>query len=362
MKKAYLMLEDGTLFIGKSFGTQGTFTGEVVFNTAMTGYQEILTDPSYFGQMVVMTYPMIGNYGINSEDNESDKPYVSAFIVKEYHRIPSNWRSEKTLEDFLLEYNIPGIEGIDTRRLVKHIREKGAMRAVLSTEIDDKDELLKIALESPQMEGLNLADKVSTKEIKEYKAENKKYRIGAIDFGIKKSILNQLLARGFSVTLFPSKSKAEDILKYDFDGIFLSNGPGDPAAVETGIKLVRDLLKEKIPIFGICLGHQILSNAIGAKTYKLKFGHHGGNHPVKNLKTGHVEISAQNHGFAVDPNTLPEDVEITHINLNDHTIEGIRSKTDPWFTVQYHPEAGPGPHDSRYLFDEFVKLIDNYKK
>ncbi len=360
-KKAYLVLEDGRSFVGKSFGAEGTFTGEVVFNTAMTGYQEILTDPSYLGQMVILTYSQIGNYGVCKEDFESKKPYLSAFIVKEYFEYHSNWRSEGSLGDLLIEKNIPGIQGIDTRSLVKHIREAGALRAVISTEESDIEKLKEIALNSPTMEGLNLADEVSTKEIVEYKAENEKYSVSAVDFGIKTSIINQILEQGISVKLFPSNSSVETIMADNPDGIFLSNGPGDPAAVTTGIKLVEELLETKKPIFGICLGHQILSNAIGAKTYKLKFGHHGGNHPVKNLDTGKIEISAQNHGFAVDDSTLPENVVVSHVNLNDNTIEGIKSTVDPWFTIQYHPEAGPGPHDSRYLFDDFKKLIDASK-
>ena len=356
-KKAYLVLEDGRSFVGKSFGAEGTFTGEVVFNTSMTGYQEILTDPSYFGQMVIMNYSQIGNYGVCKEDFESDKPYLSAFIVKEYFEYHSNWRSEGSLGDLLKESNIPGIEGIDTRSLVKHIREAGALRAVLSTEESDVEKLKQIALASPTMEGQNLADEVSTKEVKEFKAENEEFRVSAIDFGIKTSIINQILEQGISVKLFPSNSTVEAMSEGNPDGFFLSNGPGDPAAVTTGIKLVEGLLATKKPIFGICLGHQILSEAIGAKTYKLKFGHHGGNHPVKNLATGKVEISAQNHGFAVDDSTLPEGVVVSHVNLNDKTIEGIKSTIDPWFTVQYHPEAGPGPHDSRYLFKDFKDLM-----
>jgi len=355
--KAYLVLEDGRSFVGKSFGAKGTFTGEVVFNTSMTGYQEILTDPSYLGQMVILTYSQIGNYGVTKKDFESNKPYLSAFIVKEYFEYHSNWRSEGSLGDLLIESNIPGIQGIDTRSLVKHIREAGALRAVISTEESDTEKLKEIALNSPSMEGLNLADEVSTKEVKEFKAENELFKISAIDFGIKTSIINQLLSQGISLKLFPSNSNIDEVMKKNPDGIFLSNGPGDPAAVKKGIKLVADLLDTKKPIFGICLGHQILSNAIGAKTYKLKFGHHGGNHPVKNISTEKIEISAQNHGFAVDKNSLPKNVIVTHTNLNDSTIEGIKSTKDAWFTVQYHPEAGPGPHDSRYLFEDFKNLM-----
>ncbi len=356
-KKAYLVLEDGRSFVGKSFGSEGTFTGEVVFNTSMTGYQEILTDPSYYGQMVIMTYSQIGNYGVTELDNESDKPYLSALIVKEYFEYHSNWRSQGSLADYLKKSNIPGIEGIDTRSLVKHIRDCGSLRAVLSTEISDIEKLTEMAKNSPSMEGLNLADEVSTKEVKQFKAKNEEFRVSAIDFGIKTSIINQILEQGISVKLFPSSANIDEVLADKPDGVFLSNGPGDPAVVTGGIKLVEELLETKIPIFGICLGHQILSNAIGAKTYKLKFGHHGGNHPVKNLATEKIEISAQNHNFAVDETTLPESVIVTHVNLNDNTIEGIKSTVDPWFTVQYHPEAGPGPHDSRYLFADFKELL-----
>lgn len=361
MKKAYLILEDGKIFKGQSFGAEGTFTGEVVFNTAMSGYQEILTDPSYFGQVVVMTYPMIGNYGINKDDSESDKIFARALVVKEYHKYPSNWQSTMSLADFLKKNGTPGIEGIDTRTLVRYIREKGTMRAAVSTETDDVNKILEVIKNSPQMSGLNLADEVSSKKSIEYKVANEKFRVSAYDFGIKKSIIKNLNLRGITVKLFPSSAKAQELLDYKPNGLFLSNGPGDPAAVKGAIDEVKVLLNSNIPLFGICLGHQILCLAVGAQTYKFKFGHHGGNHPVQNLATRHVEISSQNHGFAVDPKSLSDDIEITHLNLNDKTIEGIKSKTKPWMSIQYHPEASPGPCDSSYIFDEFVKMIEDSK-
>lgn len=369
--RAKLVLENGTVFVGESFGATGETTGEVVFNTSMTGYQEILTDPSYAGQIVTMTYPLIGNVGVNPEDIESPKPQVAGFVVKEYLDFPSNFRSTQTLGSYLEQHNIIGIQGIDTRMLTKMIRTVGAMRGILSTIDDDDESLLAKVRQSPQMVGWDLAKKVTTKEPYTWNAVdttpyalqpltrpgNKQWKIAVYDYGVKYNILRRLASYGCELTVFPANYPAEDILAQNFDGVFLSNGPGDPAAVRYGVKNIRTLLGKK-PIFGICLGHQLLALALGGRTYKLKFGHRGANHPVKNLVTNTIEITSQNHGFAVDPDTLnPQDVEITHVNLNDHTNEGFRHKKYPAFSVQYHPEASPGPHDSDYLFKEFVALL-----
>jgi len=371
--KAILALEDGTVFEGESFGANGEASGEVVFNTSMTGYQEILTDPSYKGQFVCMTYPLIGNYGVNSDDFESRKPFVSGFIVKENSRIFSNWRAEGSLNEFLKNSNILGIEGIDTRALTRHIRLVGAMKAVISTNKKSKEELVMKAKESPYLIGRDLVKEV-TCEKPYILNENSKHptltRLGTrnelkvvvIDCGVKYSILKCLAARGCKVIVVPAQMESKKILSYHPDGILISNGPGDPASLSYVVNTVRNIIDKRIPIFGICLGHQILGLALGGKTYKLKFGHHGGNHPVKDIRTGKIDITAQNHDFCVDPKTLnKEEIEITHINLYDQTLEGLRHKVLPIFSVQYHPESSPGPHDANYLFDKFIKIIKHSK-
>ncbi len=368
-QKAVLILADGSYFEGLSFGYKGETSGEVVFNTSMTGYQEIITDPSYSGQVVTMTYTQIGNYGINFEDVESEKIHVEGFIVKEYQNFPSNWRCRKTLDDYLKEHKIVGIHGIDTRALVKHIRDFGAQQGIISSVNFNIDELKEKASALPSLEGQNLVDKVTVKEPYEWnvsdwdiekgygKGGDEKYFVVAYDFGIKKNILRLLTDRGIKVKVVPADFSYKKILSMNPDGIFLSNGPGDPAAVEYAIENVRNLIGKK-PLFGICLGHQILGLALGCSTYKLKFGHHGGNQPIKNLETGKVEIAAENHGFAINGDTVPKHVKVTHKNLNDGTIEGVESEEFNLFSVQYHPESSPGPHDSRYLFDKFVSMLE----
>ncbi len=370
MKKALLVIEDGTVFEGSGFGAEGEVFGEVVFNTSMTGYQEILTDPSYNGQIVAMTYPEIGNCGVNEEDVESRRPFLKGFVVKEYWRTPSNWRSQGDLESYLANYGIVGIEGIDTRSLTKLIRSKGAQKAAISTEDLDPKSLLKKVQSSEGIVGIDLVTEVSCEEPynwnegthswrpldeKDLQAKEK-FKVVAYDFGLKQNILRKLTDHGCEVTVVPSRTPPNEVLALDPDGIFLSNGPGDPAAVSYAVESIRTLIGKK-PIFGICLGHQILSLALGAETYKLKFGHRGANQPVKNLQTGKVEITSQNHGFAVDTESLGKDIEVTHINLNDQTIEGIKHKKHPAFSVQYHPEASPGPHDASYLFQDFIDLM-----
>lgn len=359
LKKAILVLEDGSSYKGLSLGSEGETMGEVVFNTSMTGYQEILTDPSYAGQIVAMTYPLIGNYGVNKDDSESRKPFLKGFIVKEASNIYSNWRADGSLEDFLKENNIVGIQDIDTRALTRRIRDKGAMRAIISTESFDILELTKKAGASVALEGLDLVKTVTIKEEYNRETEGKKFEVVALDYGMKQNILELLISHGLNVTVMPANAGLNEILDKKPDGVFLSNGPGDPKAVTYATATIQDLLG-KVPIFGICLGHQLLSRALGAKTYKLKFGHHGANHPVKNLKTGKVEITAQNHGFAILPKSIPDGVEVTHLNLNDETIEGIRCANLSAFSVQYHPEASPGPHDSVYLFDEFKFTMERF--
>ncbi len=356
--EAILALEDGTIFRGESFGATGERYGEVVFNTSMTGYQEILTDPSYKGQIVTMTYPLIGNYGINKEDVESRRPFVEGFVVKECSKISSSWRSEKSLADYLKENNIIGIEGIDTRSLTLHIREAGAMKAVLSTEDLDGKNLVKKVQESTGLLGIDLVKEVSSK--KKYiwsKIKSKGYKVVVLDCGVKYNILRNLMERGCEVVVVPARTTGDEILTLKPDGVLLSNGPGDPAAVKYVIETTRRLIG-KLPIFGICLGHQMLGLAFGGKTYKLKFGHHGANHPVKDLKTGKVSITVQNHGFCVDIDSLnKKEIEITHINLNDRTLEGMRHKKLPIFSVQFHPEASAGPHDAQYLFESFIEMM-----
>ena len=352
---AILLLNDGKKFEGKQLGHLGETIGEVCFNTGMTGYQEILTDPSYCSQIVSMTSPHIGNYGINKEDVESNKIQVSGFVVKEESIVPSNWRSTSSLDEYLKKNKIVGIQDIDTRSLTRHIRDQGAMNGIISSVDNDLVNLSNKIKKAPSMNGLDLAKTVSTKKLYKW-SQTGQFKVAAIDYGIKHNILNILKDNNCEVTVFPAQTSAKEILDFNPDGIFLSNGPGDPSAVTYGIEMVKSLLGSK-PIFGICLGHQILSLALGAKTFKLKFGHRGINHPVKNLETGVVEITSQNHGFAVDLNSLPENVVATHINLNDNTNEGIECKDFKAFSVQHHPESSPGPHDSRYLFDKFIKLM-----
>lgn len=352
---AILLLNDGKKFEGKKLGHLGETIGEVCFNTGMTGYQEILTDPSYCSQIVTMTSPHIGNYGINKEDVESNKIQVSGFVIKEESIVPSNWRSTSSLDEYLKKNKIVGIQDIDTRSLTRHIRDQGAMNGIISSVDNDLVNLSNKLKKAPSMNGLDLAKTVSTKKVYKW-SQTGKFKVAAIDYGIKHNILNILKDNNCEVTVFPAQTSAKEILDFNPDGIFLSNGPGDPSAVTYGIEMVKSLLGSK-PIFGICLGHQILSLALGAKTFKLKFGHRGINHPVKNLETKVVEITSQNHGFAVDLNSLPENVVATHINLNDNTNEGIECKEFKAFSVQHHPESSPGPHDSRYLFDKFINLM-----
>ena len=351
-----LLLADGRIFEGRSFGYQGETVGEVCFNTGMTGYQEILTDPSYCKQIVTMTSPHIGNYGINEEDIESENIQVAGFVIKEETMTPSNWRSTQPLGEYLKKNKIVGIKEIDTRSLTRHIRDKGAMNGIISSKDLDIQSLEKKLKKFPDMNGLDLAKDVTTQ--KKYKWPGKgKYRVAVIDFGIKKNILRLLSDAGCELTVFPASIKAEDILSFEPDGVFLSNGPGDPLAVTYGIETVKKLLG-KVPLFGICLGHQILALALGASTFKLKFGHRGINHPVRNNEKNTVEITSQNHGFAVDLDSLPPNVISTHINLNDNTSGGIRCTDIPAFSVQYHPESSPGPHDSRYLFNQFIEMMN----
>lgn len=357
---AILALEDGKIFRGESFGASVERCGEVVFNTSMAGYQEILTDPSYKGQIVTMTYPLIGNYGTNEEDVESRMPFVEGFVVKEYSKVASNWRSRKSLGEYLKVNGIPGIEGIDTRALTLHIRQAGAMKAILSCIDLDEKRLIKKAKDSPGLVGRDLVIEVVSQKKYEWNA-NGKYKVVAVDCGMKFNIVRELAKNGCRVTVVPANTSSGEILGLDADGVVLSNGPGDPAALPYVVKTTRELIG-KIPIFGICLGHQMLGQAFGGKTFKLKFGHHGGNHPVKDLKTGRVAITVQNHGFCVDITTLNKrELELTHMNLNDGTLEGMRHKKLPIFSVQFHPEASPGPHDAEYLFREFTELMKNAK-
>ncbi len=359
--KAILALEDGTIFEGTSFGATGERTGEVVFNTSMTGYQEILTDPSYKGQIVTMTYPLIGNYGINVKDSESEKPHLSGFVVREASRIVSNWRAEMSLDDYLKKHKIIGIEGIDTRALTLHIRSAGAMKGIISTTDLDPKSLIKKARESQGLVGIDLVKEVSCKKIYEWNKKGKR-RVIVLDCGAKHNIMRELAKRDCHVIVVPASTPAKKILSLKPDGVMLSNGPGDPAPLTYVIETVRKLIG-KVPMFGICLGHQMLGLALGGKTFKLKFGHRGANHPVMDLRTRKVEITCQNHGFCVDLETLDQNqVELTHINLNDQTSEGLYHKKYPVFSVQYHPEASAGPHDSKYLFDEFIRNMKNAKK
>jgi carbamoyl-phosphate synthase small subunit len=376
--QAILALEDGRIFHGEGYGAHVECSGEVVFNTSLTGYQEIFTDPSYAGQIVVLTNPQIGNYGTNQADAEASRPYIEGLVVREFSAVSSNWRSEQVADEYLERYGVPVLSEIDTRALVRHLRQNGVMRGVISTSETNTDVLVAKARALRKMDGTDLASVVSTKTAYEFKSRptDPLYlneaspvvaplpidrHVVAYDYGIKSNILQMLTEQGCRVTVVPAKTTAEDVLALAPDGVFLSNGPGDPEPLTYASQAIRGLMG-RTPIFGICLGHQLIGQALGGKTYKLKFGHHGGNHPVKQLASGRVEITSQNHNYAVDPDSLnATEVELTHINLNDQTLEGLRHRSLPLFSVQYHPEASPGPHDSHYLFGDFRKLMDDWK-
>ncbi len=365
---AFLLLEDGRRFDGAAFGAVGTGFGEVVFNTAMTGYQEVLTDPSYAGQIVVMTYPMIGNYGVNDEDSESSGPKVAGFVVREAARRASSWRATGGLSEYLARHGILGITGVDTRALTRHIRDRGAMRGGIAPGTTDEAELLERILEQPRMEGLDLASGVSTTERYEVPAKSEeRFHVLSYDFGVKAHSPKILAEHGCRVTVIPARTTAEEILAEHPDGLFVSNGPGDPSAVEQAAEAIRSVSEQGVPVFGICLGHQLIARAFGARTFKLPFGHHGANHPVRAIDRNHVEITSQNHGFAVEFEeedgtiTGAPDLRVTHVNLYDGTLEGLEHTKRPVFSVQYHPEAAPGPHDSRYLFEQFIRLMEDRK-
>ncbi len=364
MTAARLILEDGTTYEGESFGSTETSIGEVVFNTSLTGYQEIATDPSYRFQIVVMTYPHIGNYGIEQAVAQSEKPQVAGFVVRDAIAEPSSAHAEMSIGDYFRDNRVAAIAGIDTRALTRKIRTEGAMRGMITTETRDVAELLAEVRRAPSMNGLDLVHRVTT--AKQYAFEPAgpsadRKRVAVYDYGVKRDILRQVTRHGCDVTVFPAKTPASEILAQKFDGVLLSNGPGDPEPVTYAQENIRALLG-KVPVFGICLGHQLMGLALGGRTFKLKFGHRGGNHPVKDLRSGQVEITAQNHGFCVDPDSLREsEVEFTHINLNDQTLEGFRHRTMPAFAVQYHPESAPGPHDSFYLFNDFMKLMGEWR-
>lgn len=374
-KSALLVLADGTSYPGWSFGASGTITGEVVFNTGMTGYQEVLTDPSYCGQIIIFTYPELGNTGVNPADAESERPQIRGVVARNVCYHPSNWRSTQSLPDYFQQHSIPAIYGVDTRALTRKIRSLGAMNGAISTEILDPAELLDHIQDVPSMTGLNLVGAVTTPQAYEWSEITEvdwefmppqttlsdPLVVVAIDFGIKRNILRRLASYGCRVIVVPSDTPAEEILRYDPDGIFLSNGPGDPAAVTAGVETTKALLKSEKPLFGICLGHQLLGRALGAETFKLKFGHRGLNQPAGLEQQ--VEITSQNHGFSIDPDSLPvAEVEITHLNLNDQTIAGLRHRSLPFFSVQYHPEASPGPHDADYLFGQFVQAMQSHRQ
>jgi len=375
--QAILALEDGRIFRGEGYGHPGECQGEVVFNTSLTGYQEIATDPSYAGQIVVLTNPQIGNYGTNQADNEATKPFIEGLIVREFSAISSNWRSEQVTDEYMERYAVPVLAEIDTRALVRHLRTNGVMRGVISTTETDTDRLIQKARSIRKMDGTDLAKVVSTKSVYGFNAEDSRNQTGdpllpgceekpplhvvAYDFGIKQNILRMLTRESCNVTVVPAETAAADVMSLKPDGVFLSNGPGDPEPVDYAVKAIRDMMG-RVPVFGICLGHQLCGLALGGRTYKLKFGHHGGNHPVRNNNTGKVEITAHNHNFAVDPDSInANDVDLTHVDLNDQTLEGLRHKTLPLFSVQYHPEAAPGPHDSHYLFRDFRKMMEEWK-
>ncbi len=375
--QAILALEDGRVFRGEGYGHPGECLGEVVFNTSLTGYQEIATDPSYAGQIVVLTNPQIGNYGTNQADNESARPYIEGLIVREFSAISSNWRSEQVTDEYMERYSVPVLAEIDTRALVRHLRTHGVMRGVISTETSDVDALIRKARNIRKMDGTDLAKVVSTKNSYTFDETDPRYQgddpllpsavdkpslhVVAYDFGIKQNILRMLAREGCHVTVVPAQTTADEVMGLKPDGVFLSNGPGDPEPVDYAVQSIRGMIG-RVPVFGICLGHQLCGLALGGKTYKLKFGHHGGNHPVRNNTTGKVEITAHNHNFAVDPDSInANDIELTHVDLNDNTLEGLRHKTLPLFSVQYHPEAAPGPHDSHYLFRAFRNMMEEWK-
>ncbi len=377
--QAILALEDGRIFRGKGFGAPAEASGEVVFNTALTGYQEIFTDPSYAGQIVVLTNPQIGNYGTTPSDDEGKRPYIEGLVTREFSPVSSNWRSTQVTDEYLEKYNVPVLAEVDTRAIVRHLRNNGVMRGVISTKSTDADELIARAKSIPKMDGTDLARVVSTKQSYQFSdaspvnetgdkflpqqiANPDQMHVVAYDFGIKSNILRMLTRENCRVTVVPAETPAAEVLALNPDGVFFSNGPGDPEPLDYAQQNVRDLAG-KAPLFGICLGHQIFGLALGGKTYKLKFGHHGANHPIKNLETGKVEITSQNHNYAVDPDTLDKAaVEVTHVNLNDDTVAGLKHREHPIFSVQYHPEASPGPHDSHYLFKDFRAMMEEWRK
>jgi carbamoyl-phosphate synthase small subunit len=356
---ALLALEDGRVWRGRSWGADGEACGEMVFNTSMSGYQEVLTDPSYAGQIVCMTYPLIGNYGVNEQDTESSRPWVEGFVVREFSRVASNWRSESTLAEYLKRWNIVAIDHLDTRALVRHIRDKGAMRACLSTVDSNADSVIEKARQSPPMENRELASVVTTDKPYEFPAQGEeRFHVVCYDFGVKTNSLRELSQAGCRITVVPASTPANEVLALKPHGIFLSNGPGDPASMMKEVEEVKRVAQSGTPTFGICFGHQLLGRAFGGETFKLMFGHRGGNQPVKDFRDGHVEITSHNHGFAVKADTLPPEVEVTHINLNDNCVEGMRHKTLPIISVQYHPEAAPGPHDAQHHFQRFIELME----